>query len=61
MIRGCWSLDLEDDTKNVSDPEDQSKNKGKVLIGKIKRNSSRIFRSIEEDFSLNKGLSITEI
>ena len=55
--RKCWSLDLDD----VRDEDDSLKyqidKKERTLIGKIKKKSSNIFRSIEEDInlSINKG------
>ena len=50
-------INLDDDSKNKkdSDSEDNFDSKGKVLIGKMKRKSSKIFRSVEEEFCLNKG------
>ena len=50
--RKCWSLDLDED-KEDSSFECQSHKKGRNFIGKIKRRSSNIFRSFEEDFDLN--------
>ena len=50
--RKCWSLDLDENEENSSF-EFQSHKKEKNLIGKIKKKSNNIFRSIEEDLNLN--------
>ena len=57
--RKSVSLDLlESEPPEECSSSEDSKRKGKVLIGTIKRKSSRIFRSIEEELHIKKGVGM---
>ena len=57
--RRSVSLDLlESEAPEECSTSEESKRKGKVLIGTIKRKSSRIFRSIEEELNFKKGVGV---
>ena len=56
VLRYSWSLDLEDENQqNQPQPTNLDKDRKTKLIGKLKQTSSMLFRSYDEDFSMNKG------